>query len=492
MFTGGDSVLDLPLMQVTAKDALTLGNACEGVQIFGGVGSGKTSGSGRAFAHEFLKLGMGGLVLCAKVDEAAQWQAYARQTGRESDLVLFDPDNPYRFNFLSYEASREGKGAGQTRNIVDIFMAVMGGADFESNTSNSYFPKAAKRMLGNAIELCKLATAPITLDEIQDIIATAPRKSEGIFDDSVDYKYTKAASRNHKCVEMLRMIESYAFEHLSPAEQRAFRQIENYWTVEFPNTGADTIGSVVSTFTAISDGLQRGELHELFATDSETPEHNITPEDSFAGKIIVVNLPYLEWGEVGLTAQTIFKYMWQKAVQRRPIDKATMPAFLWVDEAHLFLTEEDNEYLSTARSARACTVYLTQTYNSYKAKLGGKGEVKALNLMDLFQTKIFHQNSSTETNQFAADQIGKKPLERFSGSVDERMGGEADMNAFGNSLSFRIENDYPIQPSEFTTLRKGGNQFGKLVDAVIYQGGRIWNESGENYAIITFRQQDNG
>lgn len=42
--------LDEPLMEIpTSKGAgvWTVGNAVEGVQIFGGIGSGKTSGSGR-------------------------------------------------------------------------------------------------------------------------------------------------------------------------------------------------------------------------------------------------------------------------------------------------------------------------------------------------------------------------------------------------------------------------------------------------------------
>ena len=40
-------------------------DACEGTVIFGGTGSGKTSGSGRALATAFLAAGFGGLVLCA-------------------------------------------------------------------------------------------------------------------------------------------------------------------------------------------------------------------------------------------------------------------------------------------------------------------------------------------------------------------------------------------------------------------------------------------
>lgn len=44
-------------------------DAFEGLQIFGGIGSGKSSGSGKTIAKSFLRNGLGGLVMCAKPDE---------------------------------------------------------------------------------------------------------------------------------------------------------------------------------------------------------------------------------------------------------------------------------------------------------------------------------------------------------------------------------------------------------------------------------------
>ena len=67
-------------------DAWTIGDACEGTQIFGTTGSGKTSGSGRTLALAFLRAGFSGLVLCAKPDERELWGRYAAIAGREDDL----------------------------------------------------------------------------------------------------------------------------------------------------------------------------------------------------------------------------------------------------------------------------------------------------------------------------------------------------------------------------------------------------------------------
>ena len=75
--------LDTPLYHFNGNESFTIRQACEGVQIFGGIGSGKTSGSGAALARAYMRAGFGGLVLCAKKDEVDTWREYAAQTGRE-------------------------------------------------------------------------------------------------------------------------------------------------------------------------------------------------------------------------------------------------------------------------------------------------------------------------------------------------------------------------------------------------------------------------
>lgn len=70
---------DTPLLQLNRKDAFTLRDAFNGVHVFGAIGSGKTSGAGRAFAGALLRAGAGGLVLCAKPEEVELWTGYAKQ-----------------------------------------------------------------------------------------------------------------------------------------------------------------------------------------------------------------------------------------------------------------------------------------------------------------------------------------------------------------------------------------------------------------------------
>src|SRR5580658_486927 len=81
------------LFTLSKKDAFTIGNAVENVLIVGGIGSGKTSASGRTLAMSYLSAGFGALVLCAKPEEPELWRRYAAETGRLNDLIEFGPQN---------------------------------------------------------------------------------------------------------------------------------------------------------------------------------------------------------------------------------------------------------------------------------------------------------------------------------------------------------------------------------------------------------------
>ena len=84
--------LDTPLVPLSKQDRWTIADACEGTQIFGAAGSGKTSGSGQAIAKAMLRNGFGGLVLTAKPDERMLWERYAAETGRTESVLVFGID----------------------------------------------------------------------------------------------------------------------------------------------------------------------------------------------------------------------------------------------------------------------------------------------------------------------------------------------------------------------------------------------------------------
>jgi hypothetical protein len=145
--------------------------ACEGVQILGDMGSGKTSGSGKALAKAMLKAGFGGLVLCKKTDECASWIRYARETGREDQLLIVHPSQKWRFNFLEYSFTRAGEGAGYVPNAINLMLNLIenrrersGGA---TQRQEAFWIENARRMLRYTMEALILAGEPVTMDGLK-------------------------------------------------------------------------------------------------------------------------------------------------------------------------------------------------------------------------------------------------------------------------------------------------------------------------------------
>ncbi len=105
-----------------------------GVAVFGATVSGKASGPGQLLARAYLKAGFGGLVLCAKAEERALWEAWAAAAGRSADLTHVDTSGRARFNFLEWEATRANEGAGFAINVVALLDEVAGAIDTGAGT----------------------------------------------------------------------------------------------------------------------------------------------------------------------------------------------------------------------------------------------------------------------------------------------------------------------------------------------------------------------
>jgi len=249
-----------------------------------------------------------------------------------------------------------------------------------------------------------------------------------------------------------------------------------YWLEEFPRMDNRPRSSIVSLFTTLADSFLRGKLRKLFSSET-----TVIPDHTTLGKIIIVDLPIKEWGELGQYAAVLMKFMTQKALERRSANDVR-PVFIWADEAHYFTTAYDQIFQTTARAARACTVYLTQSYSNYLSALGGdSARPRVDSLLGNLQTKIFHQNGDTATNNWAAEAIGRKLQYRLSSSTTE-----------GHQSSSRTESeqqviDLELQAREFTTLWKGGTQHHNFVQGIVFQGGRKWS-NGKIWKRVVFPQ----
>lgn len=460
---------DAPLIQFNKEDFWTLRDAFEGVQIFGATGSGKTSGSGAALARSYLRAGFGGLVLCAKPEERALWERYARATGRSNDLIVIGKGANWRFNFLDYELRRKGEGAGLTENLVNLLTNIVEIAEgnAEHSGDDRFWERAMKELLRNAIDLISVAKGTLMLEDITRLITDAPQTPLQADDDgwkATSYCWqliTQAAARPDKTARETHDLDTAA----------------RYWHATFPRLSDRTRTNVVATFTSVADTIQHGLPWELFGTTT-----TIVPEVTYkTGAVLILDFPVQEYGEQGRIIQGIFKLMFQRAILRRNVATDPRPVFLWADEAQNFVSSFDYQYQAVARSARAATVYLTQNISSYYSVLRGQHETNSF--LGNLQTKIFHANSDHATNQYAADVLGVERITGYSYSSSSNDNGSSR----GSSGSETVR--YKLMPSAFTTLKKGGEANKKQVEAIVFQGGRIFKATGDTYLKIIFNQQ---
>mgnify|MGYP003113810232 CR=1 FL=1 len=467
--------LQTPLLQLSKHDFWTVSDACEGTQVFGATGSGKTSGSGQAIAKAMLRSGFGGLVLTAKPDECELWRRYAEETGRSASVVEFGSDDRFCFNFLDYELSRS-KGVGSTENIVSLLTTVLsaceGGGD---KGRDPFWDRALKQLLRNTVDLLRLSCQGLSVTGMAEVIGSAPHSRTDMEDES-----WRGSSLCWSLMEQARS------RSLSESQLEDLKVTVRYWCEDFVNLATDTRSSVVATFTTMVDGLLRGRLRTLFCTKT-----TIVPEVTHQGVVLIINLPLKEHHELGRLVQIIWKYCWQRATEARNVNANPRPVFLWADEAQLFLTSSDQDFQATARSARAATVYLTQSISNYYSVMGGANPKATTDaFLGVLQTKIMHANGDAETNEWAERSIAKKWMPHTTASTQPGKRNPSDLLSGDDQVSTSTTEQLnsELLAREFTMMRKGGAANGYMVDAVIFQGGRVWGASNSNFVRASFAQ----
>jgi hypothetical protein len=488
--TGFVRALDQPLLHLTPRDGWTLRHACAGTHIFGANGSGKTTGSGRALAHAFLASGFGGLVLCAKPDEARTWLRYAVDTGRVDDVLIVAADGDWRFNFLDYELRRPADNpAARVENLLSTLLNVLEQSGRDSSGEESQFWKqAAELLLRNALLVLAAAEPRFTLLDLQRFLDSAPRSRDELRDPA----FSGSTCRT--------LLDSARAAYRAEGREPDYQVIENYWLSQYPSLPERTRGSVIFTLGTMLQDVQTGTMRELFCTTT-----NVLPDDTHEGAIIILDLPAVA-SRTNRLAQTLFKTVWQQATLRRRVGPQTRPVFLWADEAHFFITPYDTDFQSLARDRLACTVYMTQNLSAYHQRLPARNaQAMTSAFLGYFQTQIFHALSDPATIQHAAYLFGKRDRTYINASTSHQTGtstswgsshgssasgapngsnwnvtsghnhghGESQSRSTGWSAQHAVEDT--LRPEDFTALKTGGPDNGNTVAAFCFRTGTTWS-----------------
>lgn len=489
--------LNTHIFRLPDKSSWSVRDAVRGLQIFGSIGSGKSSGSGEFIARKYLKLGWGGLVLCAKPEEAQAWIKYAIESGRqEHEIIHFCEGSKYLFNPLKYETERTTKGGGLTFNLTELFMSIfkMGqritGSDSEEQ--ERYWENAMKRLINRVIDLIKLSGEQMTIENMVNIVSTIPvslemvadiknkRKTERNLDGKAKEKAQKEWTEFLETNLCIRCLET-ACDKLTQDSIKDFELVFNYFYRDFPLLDEKAQSTIKEMFLGFAEPFLSGILQKHFSSGT-----NITPEDSFQGKIIILDFSVMEYLVSGIYAQCLFKQLWQQSIQQRIINEKSQPAFLWIDESHFFINERDTIFQTTARSSMACTVLLTQNISNYHMQMGGKNvKAKVDSLLGNLGTLIFHNNSDAVTNEWASRLIGNSIQQLQNSSQSE---GFLSLN-FQSNQGITTQYLPQIQPRDFTTLKSGGIHNEYEVEGYVFITGKNWAWSdNKNYSKIIFKQ----
>ena len=515
------------------EDVIRWLDGTRNININGTVGSGKSTGSGVTIFKKFLYHDLGGCIRTVKTDETKKMLRLAEKAGKRHKVKVFGPEGDYKFNFLNYEAERtQDDGGGFVDSVAGLFMTVVKIANRMSGSGNSlgkeaFWALAMERLLKASLALALMAKKAakmglgvdesdfdISIPNLSKIIRDAPTgtghlykfetlsppgsmnqhealqiwadKSYTIFCLCWAQRYINALSEEleskHKALKELEQsgaanvdIENRKYKKLVEkleSEVRAFDTVKSYFLSEYSQLAEKTRSSIVEHYHSFSSSLRSGVLADLFSTTTSPeviPENLIENED-----IIILDMPVLKYGNMGLIGQTIYSKIWRDATLRRTVTPETMPLFNWSDEAQYHMTEDEILYNTVSRESRVCNVYITQSVTNYYGMLGGESAKPLVDsLLGNLAVNIFHNSTSTQNNEYAAELIGK----------DYR--GNLTASESGSSIS--EEYQYRVLPKEFQTLKTGSKKNEGIIEAIVTISDKKFS-TGKNFLRVIFKQ----
>jgi len=478
-----DDVLEKPVLSLSESDLLDLRALCEGTVITGAPGSGKSSCSGRQLAMGLLSVPeMGGLVLTAKPEETQNWIRYAKDSGREGDLIIFNAESGHCFDPLHYEWTRPGRGAGDLESIIDFFSTLVSiGKKEQGHGHDPFWERGNEQLMRNVIKLLDLAGERISIANIDRVIKSLPTRPN-------EYE-EEAWQKESYCAQLIAQVRARQ-DSLTPDQWSDLEFASQYIFKKWPAFDERPRSSLEMTWSGMADKFLFNPFNRLFCSGKCT----ITPEMAMRDhKIIICDFPLLEYGhETGRTINVILKLIFQRAWLRRNLADSPNPQFLWQDEFQYFITRRDNFFQQTCRGSRVAVVCLTQNILNLAEELGeSQPGSKTKSFLGNLAIKLFHQQNDTETCQYAADQIGKeyRYLDNFNSSAGEQ---SVSHSSVGGSRQLA----HILEPIEFTRLIKP-DATQPLSQAICYMSGRTFNASktegknpkGTNYLSVFFSRE---
>lgn len=470
------TVFDNSGVNFTARDA------CQGILCLGQVGSGKTTGVMATLIDSLLGMGCGCLYVCAKPDDRERMLRACKKAGRMKDVILVDKHAKERLSFFStllrvdtdYATLAQIGAAG-----FDVFAQVSGNNQQGWGNDGRFWGEAQTRLIRSTLLLLLLAKIDVTPGNILKVVQTLPKTDDHAATD--EWKQSFCGRCMHEAFLNARA------ENL----EAEFDAVSDYFIVEIASLGLKTRSNIVAMVTGTADSLTKGLASRVFGTDSTFDLAEAIAED----RIVIVDLPYGEWGEVGRFCGAGFKYLAQREILKRRVTKGTKVWPIISDEYQNIMTEGDWGFASMSRSFRGPLWIASQGIESMYAALGGEQHKAKVETLVGNLGANFVCLPTYDTAKWVTEKLGKRK-QRFRNASGGTSGGPvtpgdfffgSDKTQVSANAGFSESFELMIQPNQLARLATGGPRFGWVVTALFIQPGR-----GEPYYWLNFSQGELG
>ena len=370
----------------------------QNVLITGTIGTGKTSSAMYPFTKQLIefsctdvsnKIGM--LVLDVKGNYYVKVSEFARNCGREDDLIVISLGGDYRYNPLHKPNLKASVLAGRLKTILMLF---------SPNNSESYWLDKVEQILTECIKLCRLYNnGYVTFEEIHKLI-------------SVENYYLEK-------IEILR--KRFSNNEFSNEDIYNLMSALTFFQKEFLSLDLRTLSILKSEITRITNVFVSDyEVYRTFNPKEEELNFFGFEDLINTGKIVVLNMNISEYKALSKIIATYLKLDFQTEVMARLANNfansSRTVAFI-SDEYHEYASVSDSEFYAQSREAKCVNIVATQSYTSLLNSLNNKYAVDVIvqNLVN----KFWFRTDDIFTIESVQKQIGKEDKEKMFKSISE-------------------------------------------------------------------------
>lgn len=370
----------------------------QNILITGTIGTGKTSSAMYPFTKQLIefsctdvsnKIGM--LVLDVKGNYYVKVSEFARNCGREDDLIVISLGGDYRYNPLHKPNLKASVLANRLKTILMLF---------SPNNSESYWLDKVEQILTECIKLCRLYNnGYVTFEEIHKLI-------------SVENYYLEK-------IEILR--KRFSNNEFSNEDIYNLMSALTFFQKEFLSLDLRTLSILKSEITRITNVFVSDyEVYRTFNPKEEELNFFGFEDLINTGKIVVFNMNISEYKALSKIIATYLKLDFQTEVMARLANNfansSRTVAFI-SDEYHEYASVSDSEFYAQSREAKCVNIVATQSYTSLLNSLNNKYAVDVIvqNLVN----KFWFRTDDIFTIESVQKQIGKEDKEKMFKSISE-------------------------------------------------------------------------